>query len=613
MSMSNEESSKSKHGEGWAYLVAAAVVLALFVIIPALISSFFYMLLRSRLKKTEGWILASVGVIGIAFNLKASTTEYFQWLWVLVSGSGNRLDIPWYSLAMFTLLFTGIALALRGTRAVAWVPTSIGNFRHKDSDPTIILPTGKEKERIAIAKPPTVPLTIHSSSHSITDKAPIGKRSFPVGRDKQGAPVFITEDEIRMHGLIFGSTGSGKSETIKGIAGGLLDLGWDGMILDLKEDTAEGGLRDWCDIYAQTHALPYQEICLSDPNPKFWFNALAGMGLDEARDTILSMQTFEAAYYEAMNKQQLGQLLMLMYAANEIDPIKFPAPTLGEVGRILSSSNLANAVKPQLAVVIANTHYTKDDFPAVVGGDKNFTETARGLGARIGAENASQAGQLLLSPPREGIKRDLIDVTRNGITYIGLDSTGKVQLSRVISTAVLKRMSVYASDRISGKVKLPPGQKPKPRFLIVDEANFIDRKTTMALLSRARSSGIAMILCTQGPLDWRAGPGEPGVEELVQNTNVTIIMSQGERASAEICSDIIGRAERTALTQQMREGEIMDGTGSLKTSVEYLVSPDNLRSLEIGEAIIRVGKPKERVVWTKVSMRDPRVTPPRAQ
>lgn len=605
---STEEKSGPDKNDGIAVLVIFGIVVAAATLIPALLASALYFLLRGRLKRIESSILGGIGLIGLLINPKQTFSSYFHWLMVLATGDGNRLDIPWYPLAMFSLFLAGLALFARGTRFVAWLPTTISKFRKTSLETESILPTAREKQRVSVVAPTQAPLVVDSSSHSILDPAKKqGKRSFPIGHDKNGSPVLLSEDEIRMHGLIFGSTGSGKSETIKSIAGGLLDLGWDGMVLDLKEDTAHEGLRDWCDKYARAHALPYQELCLSDPNPTFWFNPLMGMGLDEARDTILSMQKFETPYYEALNKQQLGELLTLLFAASEVDPIQFPTPTFTDIGRILAAPSLPSAIKKYLATVVMHTNYTKDDFPSLSGTDKNFVDTAKGLGARIGAEFTTRAGRVLLSPPPADVNRPLMDVTLPGVTYVGLDSTGKVNLSRVISTAVLKRMSVYASDRISGKIRAVPGEKHKPRFLIVDEANFIDRKTTMALLSRARSSGIAMILCTQGPLDWRAAPGEPGVEELIQNTNVTIIMSQGDRAAAEICADIIGRQSTYAISQRMQEGEIVEGSGSLRSVVDYMVSPDNLRSLQIGEAVMRVGKPTERVVWTKIAMRDPKL------
>lgn len=606
--MPTPDSDKSAKGsDGTAYIVVLAVAAASLVVVPVLIAVGLFAGLRRWARRAEGLVLAAVGAVGLLLDPAGHFGAYVGWLVNLFTGDDSRLGtFPWVSLLLMGALLAGAALALQGTRAASWIPTSIGAFRPKAPKAESVLPTHEERARAAVVAPPTGGPTINASQHSITAPRPPGQGVFPVGYDKHNRPVLLSEKELGMHGLIFGSTGSGKSETIKAIMGGLLDLGWDGMVVDLKEDTAPGGLRDWCDTYAQHHSLPYQELRLSDPAPRFWFNPLAGMGMDEARDTILSMQSFDSGYYEALNKQQLGELLTLLYAANEVDPTKFPTPTFGEIGRILSANSIKAAVKGQLAVVTTNTNYTPDDFVSLMGVDKNFNETARGLGARIASENASNAGRVILSPPASGVDRPLLDVTQGGVTYVGLDSTGKVALSKVISTAVLKRMSVYASDRISGKVSMRAGEKPKPRFLIIDEANFVDRMVVMALLSRARSSGISVILCTQGPLDWKGAPGEPDANTLVQNTNVVIIMSQGDRESAEICADIIGRAERTSISHQMRAGEVDEESGSLRTSVEHLVSPDQLRSFGIGEGVIRIGKPTEKIVWTKISMRDPR-------
>lgn len=90
----------------------------------------------------------------------------------------------------------------------------------------------------------------------------------------------------------------------------------------------------------------------------------------------------------------------------------------------------------------------------------------------------------------------------------------------------------------------------------------------------------------------------------MQNTNVSIIMSQGELENAEMCADIIGRVEKMSLTQQVRDGVVGD-TGSQRAVVEHIVSPDALRSLTIGEAIVRVGKPNEWQQWVKIMQRDP--------
>jgi hypothetical protein len=90
---------------------------------------------------------------------------------------------------------------------------------------------------------------------------------------------------------------------------------------------------------------------------------------------------------------------------------------------------------------------------------------------------------------------------------------------------------------------------------------------------------------------------------------VNIILSQGELSNAEMCADIIGRSEMMRYSTTMRDGELLDGSGSARSSIEHLVSPDDLRRLKIGEAVIRIGKPSERVTWVKIPQRNARNRP----
>jgi hypothetical protein len=460
-----------------------------------------------------------------------------------------------------------------------------------------ILPTEIEKQATANAVV-SLPTQV-SASTTHKPGADTGKRRFTIGLDNKLAPVDIGENEIETHMLLFGATGAGKTEAIKAIAGGLLDLGWDGLLLDLKEDSQTGGLLDWCDTYAEHHAIPFQNFRISDPNPKYWFSPLLGMGPDEARDTILASQTFEAAYYRALNEKQLGQLIQALYAAHSIDPITYPSPTIYDIGKILGSASLEKATRDLVALVLQNySEFTKNDFDALLGNDKAMIEAAGGLGARLTAMYETQAGRLTLRPGNDKME---FDVTKSGLSYIGLDSLGKPELARLVSTAVLQRMAVYAADRTNGKVP-----KTKQRFLIVDEANFVARKVLLNLLSRARSAGIAVIVCTQGPTDWSAREaGEPDLTSLVQNCNMSLILRQGERTNAELCADIIGRKEKTIISQQIREGMLTEA-GSMSSVVDHIVSPDALRSFTVGEAILRAGSPVERIKYVKVARRDPK-------
>jgi hypothetical protein len=586
-----------------AYSILAVVVVFLAFPVPILLAIPAGWMSRRFLRRLESVFLLAIGTLYLALYVGTWPEEYFRWYGALL-GLRTRVS-PWDVPVMMLVAFAALTAGLAGlVRSLGFLKFGIGTKVTAGHDEQI-LPTSNE--RVALASTPTAATgaSLYTSTpNSLLKKTEPGKRDFPIGVDKNGQPVLVNENEIRMHGLLFGSTGSGKSETIKVLAAGLLDLGWDGLILDLKEDAQKGGLLDWCQTYADYHAIGFQKFRLSDPDPASWFNVLHGMGSDEARDTILASQDFEAAYYRALNELQLGQLITLLYAAHEIDPTRYPVPTVYGIGKILSSPDLPAATREMVATVIATyPNFTRDDFNTLIRPDKAQVEAAGGLGARLTAMYETKVGRNAL---RDGGSRVPFDVTKPGLSYVGLDSSGKPELTRLVSSAVLQRMAVFAADVNNGRMA-----KGAPRFLIVDEANFVSRKLLLELLSRARGAGIACVVSTQGPTDWTARqPGEADLTSLVQNTNVAIIMSQGERTNAELCADIIGRAEKNVISERVSDGSLIgtEGvTGSLSKKVDFLVSPDELRGLTIGEAVVRVGKPAERRSWVKVLMRDPTV------
>jgi hypothetical protein len=209
------------------------------------------------------------------------------------------------------------------------------------------------------------------------------------------------------------------------------------------------------------------------------------------------------------------------------------------------------------------------------------------------------------------------DVTNPGLTYIGLDSQGKADLTRVISSSILQRLSVYAAQRTIGLVG-----KDAPRFLIVDEANWVNRTITQNLLSRARGAGISMWLCAQGPKDWIDKTGDDW-GKLTQNINVAIIMRQGEPESAELCADFLGKEVKTKTSERVAQVNSMLGQRRVKndgkvvneyqvqTELDYRVPIDALRELTVGEAVVRVSAPQQRLEYTRILMRDPSATPMR--
>lgn len=630
---------KSDDSGGTLAVGVALIALLAVSFVPLALGFALFFTLRRHLGHREGWALAGLGTLALFLSHEYTLATYGTWLKTIASAAVGKGEwtaavttLPVLALLTLTCVVAGTLAIVNGTKLGSkfgrilpqqtTVSTRKSSFKrggqiHEDD----LLNAEVRKKIIAkssVVAPPGGALTVASSAHSVVAPQEPGERRFPIGIDAQNAPVYLTEKEIGHHGLILGATGSGKSETIKALAGCLLDLGWSGLLLDLKEDTAPGGLRDWCSTYAQAHGMPYQELRLSDPNSPYWFNSLLGMGPDEMRDAVLALQEFEAAYYEALNKELLGQLVNLMYWANEAAPDRFEYPTMYNLAKICGSPSLPKATAKMRATVLSSVPGTTEaDFLVLSAPSKAMQEAATGFGSRLGNVFDTQAGRAVLRNNAEGT-RVSVDVTNPGLTYIGLDSQGKQDLTRVVSSSVMQRLSVYAAQRTVGLAK-----KDAPRFVIVDEANWINREITKNLLSRARSAGIALFLCTQGPKDWIDKNGDDWAT-LTQNTNIAIIMRQGAPEAATLCAEYFGKKLRKKTSERidqtdtlLGERRVKDSQGRLVNSytvqddLDYRIPPDTLREITIGQAYMRVGAPEHRTQFVRIQMRDPLASPHR--
>ena len=451
--------------------------------------------------------------------------------------------------------------------------------------------------------------------HAAWDDSPV-HRYITAVVPVESRPVKCIKVDSPSHLYLAGSEliATHNTETIKVIVSSLLTFGWSGMVLDLKEDAGPGGLRDWCEKYALSHQVAYQELCSSAQVSHTWFNPLEGLGPDEIRDTILALQEFDDAHWANINKEMLGQLVNLMVWANQVDPTRFKPPDMYTMGQIMTQDNLPGATKKMRAAMQHHPGVEPEMFDVLAHPSEATKKSAPGYGAKLKQIFETQAGRTVLRASPDGTRR-VIDVTSRGLTYVGLDSLGKADLTKMVSSAVLQRMSAYASARTTGQTG--EGRAPAPRFLIVDEAGWVDRTIVTNLLARARSAGICVILCTQGPKDWIDKQGDDwGM--LTNNVNVSLIMAQGSPDSAELCAEYIGQQyrQRTSETVKKTKGLLWDKpvrnadgevTESLSVSEElaYKVEPEELRNMTVGDIIVRVGKPKNRVQWGKVQMRNP--------
>ncbi len=606
-------------GVDWSFsiIVLLFFAVALIVLVPGILAWLLLAVLRRFLARRDWAIVTVAGCIGFGLHAKENALAYGYWLASFLEfGPGEPGRVPVTVLLALAAILAGLIGMIMGSAKGSLINGLASLLRKKKKlvdlfdgawmrrqelvDRDLKPRDGRRQmlkrrvsTRVTLADIPAV------RGPYATEKArrtPLKEKRLPLGLGARDRPVWLSVQEMGMHGAVVGSTGSGKTVTLMWIIGAVLDMGYDVTVLDMKEDTEPGGLRDFLRAYSQMHRVPMQEIALGDEQPAYWFNVLSGMSADEAFDTIMTMVEFDDAYWQALNRKVLQQVVQLCYEARELAPDVFPEPTMLELGKIMEhGDDMKSAVKERVLTIdrVRGTGYCLRRYSNVLRPSHDEANSAAAFGTKLTGLYDSTAGRRILVP--DG-RRDMIDVRREGLTYIGLNSLGQPDMAKILSSAALQRLSVYAAQRIQGRAP-----KDRPRLIVVDEANFIDRDIAMNMLSRVRSALFNMILCTQGPTDWIDKDGDDW-SRLTQNINWLIAMAQSSPESAEKCAEFLGMRDNNTFSERVAETGRTEHFQA-KEEEEYIVDPKDLRDLSTGEAYLRVNKPATRVEYLVVPMR----------
>jgi hypothetical protein len=130
----------------------------------------------------------------------------------------------------------------------------------------------------------------------------------------------------------------------------------------------------------------------------------------------------------------------------------------------------------------------------------------------------------------------------------------------------------------------------------------------LALMQRARSAGGQVAVTTQSVIDFAAATGNPALlDALADNFAGGIFHLQSSPESRDWLARLIGTREVWQFTDRTtRGGAGTDGAGSRRRVREFLVRPDELRTLARGEAYIwsTLGPAPERVRVTQAVLPD---------
>ena len=404
----------------------------------------------------------------------------------------------------------------------------------------------------------------------------VPEQRFVLGADRRGRFVSLRMGaESGRHALMLGASGSGKTTSLKQVVLAHLKAGRGAVVVDMKADI---GLREF---------FLWEGACLGTPlawwsldpgedwnGPGYW-NPLARGNPSELKDKLIGCEEFSERHYEAMYERYLLNLFRALDG-----PARAWERNLRKVVDLLDPSAL-----------LADLRHVKDEEVAseieryLRGLTPDQHKHLHGLQDRLALLVEGGHGKYLT-----GSDIDLLDtVAKGGLVLFSLDSSRFGATAKLVGNLVIQDLKT-----ICGQLESQPNLK-RPSLLAVDEFSGLDADHIAGLFQRGRSAGMSVLLATQEFADMRRVE-DRFCDQVVGNVEWILAGRQNNPESAELVAGIAGTEEvwthtfqtEDRLSQLQKDGQFWreSGMGTKHVGREFLVSPDEIKRLGVGRAVL---------------------------
>ncbi|MHB8108861.1 MAG: type IV secretory system conjugative DNA transfer family protein [Syntrophorhabdaceae bacterium] len=452
-----------------------------------------------------------------------------------------------------------------------------------------------------------------------------GENAIFLGRDTYGIPLMLPISEITRHGMLIGTTGSGKTATIRSIADSIMRLGGGFCFIDGKSDVTDTyevlyEIIEDCDRLEDLLVLNFL-----NPSQSHTFNFMTYGDADFLAEIMMGF--LKQAEGDQVYWQERGKILMkalltqLVYKRDHPEIFGEYVLTPSEVRNNLSFDAVLELEADGRYPLYEDGQPVKARLLALLGDlpgwqeyrNKNQTgrmspaagETLRQYGFFVqqwGAPLDLLAGTFNGIFDTDAPEIDMVDVVSNSRILVvllpslsyslsTLQSLGRLALNafKIALTTALgtKVEGDYEEIRREVKRKRPA----VPFTLIADEYGSYAVEGFDTVLAQGRSLGFGVIISVQ-ELASLFNASETDAKRLIGNTNYKIIMKIEDTDTAKVLSERAG--ESFFMMPNIRnEGTVMENLGNWDGTYSFQkenrIEIRDLTSLKVGEGYIFAG------------------------
>lgn len=554
---------------------------------------------RTRVK---GWLVVLIGVAGMVWSLSRGwgiqyTALYREAFASILLGRESFLSTAassWSSWLLGQLPF-GVSVGLIVAGVVLWWRSRyVASWREPEE--------AKPLKSTAIERRKT-----RQSKTAVKGKAAadLSTLMIPMGVDDRGQTVEIPASALRMHGVIAGPSGYGKTESLLRMIHGLtvapaavglrlpcvfIDMKADGEVVHIMRRFAEmTGRRFWL---VENTAVPGTDR----------YNCLVNGTPDQTRAKLIEAEANSAdGGFSEPHYRRMGERFLLIAARAHADLVATgrtcPGENrpwqadLGDLVRLLDLHQLTQHMEqysPPVARDVAR--YVAEAEQAKIGPD------LYGIRTRYALMVESAAGDVLEYSPTGLVLHDAI--SNGDLVLFSLDAGTDPATARALGNLALQDLIFTFAQLQSEAWGKTGGFCP----VFIDEFQALGGSLVANLYARSRSAGGAILLATQDLDGDLAAVSDQFASAVLTNANVMVLHRQ-KGAAASARAEALGTRQSWSETLQVQDDwdvlggqQMASGVGSLREVDKFIIHPNQFKQLPQGVAYVLVEHPKQLMV-----------------
>lgn len=397
-------------------------------------------------------------------------------------------------------------------------------------------------------------------------------------KGKPNKRIQLTDDQLNHHVHIVGASGFGKSVLLSHFIKNRIHSGGGVLFVDLKADFET--IRQ----VVSTAKLAGREDDLrifscGNPEISHPYNAIGSGTANQLKDRVMGALNWSEEFYK---NEASSFLLKILRGLTLLRDRKSQPFDLGTILNCITDQNQITRVIDELSETEAQVREELEGLHRHLAKTENV-KALQGLKSQLESLLLSDFGHLLRAHDG-GI--DLFEAIRHQkIVYLLLDSRTYGESSRALGKIILQDLKA-ASARVDNEI---PRAERKSFAVIVDEFADMATEDFVGFLDRARSSKIGVVVAHQEIADLsRLSP--EFARRLMNSTSTLFAFLQKLPDSSELIAGVAGTKKTREVTEQAETdwlfGERKTGMKSIKEVDEFVIHPNVIRSLNVGECIM---------------------------